>query len=220
MKSNEVLEIIRGLPSASIQVPRDGYAHKRAIAAMLGVTHLDKPEFQLVVNDETGIDERAELDAYVDLVHGLAEDHGLIAFVKPYLLGYGGSTTQSPVYGYDVIYTVATNQAVSLLRLSDLEVEPGSPIDSAQDLFELIVEEGRLVYYTWFEPGAQPYRTTLPKYCGENLSRDEVLRGFSDELLKAGRISHEEIPYLAKHMESKGAVIDNIPAAVHILRAV
>ena len=219
MKSNEALEIIRGLPSASIQVPRDGYLHKRAIAAALGATHLDKPESQLVVDQDAGINECAELDAYVDIVHGLAEDHALITFEKPFLLGYGGSTTQSPVYGYDVIYTVATNQAVSLLKLSDLEGVPGSPIATAEDLLELIEEEGRLVYHTWFEPGAQPYRTSLPQYCGEDLSSDEKLRGFRDELLESGRISHEEIPYLAKHMESKGAVIDNVPATVHILRA-
>lgn len=202
MKTNTALELVRGLPGARLQVPRDGYAHKRAIAVALGADHLDKPEDALT--DE----EHDELDKYVDLIHELAEDHLLISFVKPISLGRGG-TTQEEVVMFDIVYTATSNRAISLF----------GPIRTADDLLAHVRRRGSVQYRTRFERGHQGFLCEIAQACGEDAPRTNQLLDFVATLREANLLEEVVVPFLDTHKASKGETVPNIPAATHTLRA-
>lgn len=202
MTGSEVLERIRSMPAASFKVPRSGFERKRAIALKLGADHLDG--YQSTMSAQ----QLAELDAYGTIFDGLVEAGYLLEHEeKPYLLGRAGVMDQD-VFGYDVVYVIPGLRPTS-----------NESIGSADDLLELIKEEGRFVFTTRFERGAPGFVSSIARYCGEEDSQTEHLLDFVDELQEAGRVTVERVSYAGSHLASKGERIDNLPSTLYIVRA-
>lgn len=213
MKTSAVLELIRALPGARLEVPEEGPAHDRAILAFLGVKHLDKPQDTLVVDEEHGVDEPAEVAEYLDLIHGLVEDQRLFVSERVVLAGKVG-VTREDFYNTYIVYT-----AVSVSNLPITEVELPSSIDTAQDLLAWIKWWGKITYRTRFERGKMGFLCEIAKACRTDASRTYELLDFVNELLEAKLIKEEIVPFKDTHKGTKGKQIHGLPAATHTLRA-
>ena len=213
IKANAVLELIRALPGARLEVPRSGYTHDRAIAVFLGAKHLDKLEEDLVVDKDKGLDERAELTSYVDVIHGLVEDQRLFVSERVISLGNAG-VIEEEFFETLTVYTMVASGAIPLI-----EVELPGEIRSAEDLYRILKWRGAVTYRTRFEPGTLGHLCEIAKSFGDDPSRNDDYLGYVEELRAAKRLEETVVPFADTQQGSKEKVMKNLPAAHHTLRA-
>lgn len=203
MTGAEVLERIRTMRPGTFIVPRDGFERKRAIALKLGVDRLGG--YQSAMNPR----QLAELDAYGTIIDGLVEaGYLLVQDEKPYLLGRAGVMDQD-VFGYDVVYVIPDPVPTS-----------NDPVRSADDLLELIKEEGRFVYTASFERGeVAGFTSTIARYSGEDDTQIERLLKFATKLERSGLITVEINPYVVEKAADRVRRAGGLPSTTLVLRA-